>query len=344
LLVNGSESAPVYFTSDATEKAPGNWGGIQIREGSTTSELSHCMIRYANEGVRLASINVPGGGDVWALIQNCSIQYNQVGINIRANTNWPSGIHLNVGAEIRNNLIANNTKEGIYLRNWCGYKSATTAALIVDNVIENNDTGVFMWIDSWWIGHVDDRTVVKNNTINNNTSYGIYAEAMGGDISGSDTDAKPIIENNLLYENDTNIFLTLSPMGAQDYGFQDFQPTVRYNTIRDASFGILLTEIKPYHIFSPTIDHNVFQGFDDPSSYAIANQTSRAVNVDNNYWGSTPEEWDTGMPTDSIIGMVYSSSHLDSTSPPIITRIVSGTGQPGDNVTIYGANFGTRQR
>lgn len=344
LLVNGSESAPVYFTSDTTDKAPGNWGGIQIREGSTTSELSNCMIRYANEGVRISSINVPGGGDVWALIQNCAIQNNDVGINIRANTNWPSGVHLHVGAEIKNNLIANNVKEGIYLRNWCGYQSATTDPIITDNVIENNDTGIFMWIDSWWIGHVDDRTIIKNNTIDNNTSYGIYAQAMGGDISGSDTDSKPIIENNLLYENDTNIFLTLSPMGAQDYGFQDFQPTIRYNTIRDASFGILLTELQPFDIFSPTIDHNVFQGFDDPSSYAIANQTSRIINIDSNYWGGTPAEWDAGMPASSISGTVYSSSHLNSTSPPIITRFAPEIGQPGESVTIYGANFGARLR
>ena len=76
----------------------------------------------------------------------------------------------------------------------------------------------------------------------------------------------------------------LSPMGAQDYGFQDFQPTIRYNTIRDAEFGIVMSELKPYDIFAPTIDHNVFEGFDDPSSYAIANQTSRTLNVDNAGW------------------------------------------------------------
>ncbi len=105
-----------------------------------------------------------------------------------------------------------------------------------------------------------------------------------------------------------------------------------------------MSELKPYDIFSPTIDHNVFEGFDDPSSYAIANQTSRTLNVDNNYWGSTPGEWDLGMPADSVSGTVYSSSPLDSSSPPIITRMAPGTGQPWDNVTIYGANFGTRLR
>ena len=88
----------------------------------------------------------------------------------------------------------------------------------------------------------------------------------------------------------------------------------------------------------------MFEGFTGPSSYAIANETNRTINVDNNYWGSTPEEWDAGMLADSIIGTVYSSSPLDSTSPPIITRFDSEIGQPGESVTIYGANFGTRRR
>ncbi|MAU00892.1 MAG: hypothetical protein CL608_27420 [Anaerolineaceae bacterium] len=341
LLVNGSETAPVYFTSNAVNKSPGNWGGIQIREGSTSSELANCMIRYANEGVRIASINVPGEVEVWANIQNCSIQHNETGISMRANPDWPDGIRANVGAEIKNNLIANNVKEGIYLRNWCGYQNATTAALIVNNVIENNDTGIFMWIDSWWLGHVDDRTIIKNNTINNNTTYGIYAEAMGGDVSGSDTDAKPSIENNLLYENQTNIYLKLSPMGAADYGFQDFQPTIRYNTIRDASFGIVMSELKPYDIFAPIIDHNVFEGFSGPSVYAIANQTSRTVYANDNYWGSTSAEWDAGMPAEFVSGIIYSASHLNSTSPPTITRMTPGADQAGESITIYGANFGS---
>ena len=111
LLVNGSETAPVYFTSNAATKSAGNWGGIQIREGSTTSELANCMIRYANEGIRIASINVPGEVEVWANIQNCSIQHNETGISMRANPDWPDGIHANVGAEIKNNLIANNVKK-----------------------------------------------------------------------------------------------------------------------------------------------------------------------------------------------------------------------------------------
>ncbi|MCB8928566.1 MAG: right-handed parallel beta-helix repeat-containing protein [Ardenticatenaceae bacterium] len=340
LLVNGNDNAPVYFTSNAATKSAGSWGGIQIREGSTTSQLTHCLVRYASEGIRITSQNVPEGGDAWARVQNCSIQHNEIGITVIAHPNWPSGINIYVGAEIKNNLIANNIEEGIHLRNRSGYQSAMTDPLIVGNTIENNNMGIYMWIDSWWLGHVDDRTLIRNNTINNNTTYGIYIENMGGDISGSDTDAKPSIENNLLYENQTNIYLQLSPMGAADYGFQDFQPTVRYNTIREAPFGIVMSELKPYDIFAPTIDHNIFEGFDGPSNYAIANQTSRTVNVDNNYWGSTLEEWDAGMPMEVISGTVYSASQLDSTSPPIITRMTPGAGQVGESHTIYGANFG----
>ncbi|MCP5097373.1 MAG: right-handed parallel beta-helix repeat-containing protein [Chloroflexi bacterium] len=340
LLVNGSESAPVYFTSNAANKSAGDWGGIQIREGSTTSELSNCMIRYAIDGVRLTSQDIPGGGDVWATIQNCSIQNNETGIKLHAHTHYPDGIDLHVGAEIKNNLIANNIKEGIFLWNWDGYKSVLTDPFITNNVIRNNNSGVFIRTGSWWWGHVDDRTIIKNNTISNNETYGIFIEVYGSsDTSGSDTDAKPIIERNLLYENHTNIFMALIPQGSD--GLQDFQPIVRYNTVSDASFGIVISDTQSYDTFIPTIDHNVFKGFADLSSYAIANQSSRIVNIDHNYWGSTPEEWDAGMPPAIISGTVNNSSPLGSTSPPIITRFASEDGQPGESITIYGANFGT---
>ncbi|MCP4421845.1 MAG: hypothetical protein GY805_34970 [Chloroflexi bacterium] len=340
LLLNGSESNPVYFTSNAADKSPGDWGGIQIREGSTTSELSNCMIRYAIDGIRLTSVDIPGGGDVWAKIQNCSIQNNEIGINMQTYVNWPDGVPLHVGAEIRNNLIANNVEEGIRLRNLGGYESTVIDPLIINNVIENNNLGIYMRINSWWLSHMDDRTNIKNNTINNNETYGIYLQAEGSqDTSGSDTDVKSIIENNLLYENHTNIFLFFFPIGAD--GLQDFQPTVRYNTIADAPFGIVISDTESYDTFIPTIDHNVFKGFDDPSSYAIANLSSRTINIDHNYWGDTPEEWDSGMPPSSISGTIYNSSPFDSNSPPIITRFASESSQLGDSVTIYGANFGT---
>jgi hypothetical protein len=343
LLVNGSETAPVYFTSDAAEKAPGNWGGIQIREGSTTSELSNCMVRYAKEGVRIASINVPGGGDVWARVQNCSIQYNEIGISIWANTHWPSGTHVNVGAEITNNLIANNVKEGIYLWNWCGFQSTFTDPTIRNNLIENNGTGIYLRSGSWWLGHIDDRTTVINNSIKNNETHGILIEATGsGDASGSDTDAKPMVENNLLTGNHTNIYLLFDPKGSD--GLQDLQPTIRYNTIKDAPFGIVLSDTQPYDTLIPAIDHNVFEGFDGVSSYAISNETDRTVHVESNYWGSTPAEWDAGMPASFVIGPVVSLSHLDSSSPPIITRFAPEVGQPGSTITVYGANFGSKRR
>lgn len=343
LQVNGSETAPVYFTSDAAEKAPGNWGGIQIREGSTTSQLSNCMVRYANEGIRLASIKVSGAVNIWAKVQNCSIQHNQTGISMRANPDWPNGAHVNLGAEITNNLIANNVNEGIYLRNWCGYQSATTNPVITNNVIKNNGTGIYLLTESWWIGHVDDRTVIRNNTINNNQAYGIFLEMRGSlDSSGSDTDSKTTVENNLLFENQTNINLYLDSRGLD--GLQDFQPTIQYNTIRDASYGILVSDTQSYGIFAPIINHNVFEGYDGSSSYAISNETDRTINVESNYWGSTPAEWDAGMPASFVIGPVFSLSHLDSTSAPIITRFAPELGQTGDNVTVYGANFGNRRR
>lgn len=340
LLVNGSESAPVYFTSNAATKSPSNWGGIQIREGSTTSELSNCMIRYANEGVRIISQDVPGGGDAWARIQNCSIQHNVIGISMWANTHWPDGIHIHVGAEIINNIIANNVDEGIFLWNWCGYQSTITDPIIMNNVIEQNGMGIYLRAGSWWLGHIDERTTIINNSISYNETHGILIEAMGSsDSSGSDTDVKPIIEHNLLTGNHTNIHLSFDPKGAD--GLQDFQPTIQFNSISDASIGIVISETQTYDTYIPTIDHNVFMGFDNPSTYAIANESTRTIYVNDSYWGSSPAEWDAGMPSESIIGTVYNSSTIDSNSPPLITMLSPGKGESGESLTIFGANFGS---
>ena len=340
LLVNGTEAEPVYFTSDAATKAAGDWGGIQIREGSTTSELSTCMIRHATEGVGISSQDIPGGGDVWANVHNCAIQQNQIGITIRANTNWPNGIHINVGGEIQNNAITDNVAEGIFLWIWCGYQSALTNPIITNNVIQNNGSGIYLRAGSWWLGHVDERTIIKNNNISNNATHGILVEAMGSsDSSGSDTDAKPIIENNLLRDNETNIYLNLIPQGAD--GLQDFQPVIQYNTISDAFIGIVVAETEPYDTYNPIINHNVFEKFNGTNSYAISNQSSRIVYANDSYWGSTPAEWDAGEPSDALFGSTFSASNMDSSSAPLITMISPRTGQPGDSVTLYGANLGS---
>ena len=340
LQVNGSESAPVYFTSNATNKTVGNWGGIQIREGSTTSELANCMVRYANVGIKITSVDVSGGGDAWALIQNCSIQHNEIGIGMWAKPKWSDGTDINVGAEILNNFVANNVEAGISLRNWSGYKNALTNPNLVNNTIEQNGMGIYIWTGSWWLGDVTERTTIKNNNIHNNETYGVFIEAIGsGDTSGSDTDAKPIIEHNLVSSNHTDIYLSFDPQGTD--GLQDFQPTVRFNTIADASFGIIISETEPYDTYMPTIEQNVFMGFDDPSSYSVANESSRTIYVNNSYWGSSSEEWDAGIPTDSIMGTVYHSSTVDSNSPPLITMLSPGKGESGDSIIIHGANFGT---
>ena len=299
------------------------------------------MVQYATEGVSIGSVDVPGGGDAWA--NYSKLQYPSriiLALQSRAKCNYPDGIHIDVGAEIKNNRIVNNVEEGIFVRNWCGYQSILTNPLIVNNVIQYNETGIYLRANSWWLGHVDERTTIRNNIISNNATNGILVEANGSsDTSGSDTDAKATIENNLLFGNETNIYLNLIPQGSD--GIQVFQPTIRFNTFSDATVGIVIAETEPYDTYEPIIDHNVFESFDGVSSQAVVNQSSRIVYVNDSYWGSNPTEWDAGMTSDAVTGAVFSNSFMDSSAPPLITVLSPGTAESGEHILIYGANLGS---
>lgn len=178
--------------------------------------------------------------------------------------------------------------------------------------------------------------MIRNNTVANNLQQGIFVEAWGStDSSGSDTDFQPVIQNNLLENNGTNLRLLLNPYGAD--GTQSLSPVVRYNTIRDASTGILIEAAQTYDTLNPTISYNVFA---DMSGYAVNNTTSRSMSAAENYWGSTPAEWDAGAQPGDVNGPVSTSNPLTSSSQPVLSRMSPGTAVGWQMVTLYGANFG----
>lgn len=63
LLVEGSEMAPVVFTSAADDPAPGDWGCILIRadEEGLPSSIDHAIIEYAGSGEGCTGARYEGG-------------------------------------------------------------------------------------------------------------------------------------------------------------------------------------------------------------------------------------------------------------------------------------------
>ena len=89
LLAEGTEAAPIYFTSNAADKAAGDWGSIVIRRNSTDSSLAYCVVHYAEEGIRFHASG-EGGGSMGGEFRNCVIAHNNIGIFARVKPNWSS--------------------------------------------------------------------------------------------------------------------------------------------------------------------------------------------------------------------------------------------------------------
>ena len=336
LIAKGTVEDPIQFASYGPSPAPGDWGGIIIRQNSTESSISHCMISHAKSGIRFGDFKT-GGGSISGHVSHCIFQRNETGIHMSRGPWYPYGGTLIVNPIIENSLIRGNSEYGIYIQSFVGYGTARNEALIQNNNIIKNGTGVAIKSGTWWLGHTEVVPSLISNSIRDNHVDGLYISAAGSsDWSGSDTDVRPIVENNLLANNgNSNISLMFNPMGSD--GTQSLAPVVRYNTIINARDGIHIEDTEPYDTMNPTIDHNVFYKW---CGYAVNNLTDRPIVAQSNYWGNTEAAWDTGpLPSDTN-GNVDTDNHLDSLSAPILTRIEPAAGQPGDAVTLWGANFG----
>jgi parallel beta-helix repeat protein len=77
LVARGTAGAAIRFTSDETQKAPGQWEAIIIRSGSgTNSVLEHCIVEsaaaggFSNEAIRLESAS--------PMLRNCTISNSRL--------------------------------------------------------------------------------------------------------------------------------------------------------------------------------------------------------------------------------------------------------------------------
>ncbi|MCL4266213.1 MAG: DUF11 domain-containing protein [Anaerolineae bacterium] len=331
LVAAGTGESPVYFTSNATTPVPEDWGGIIIRRNSTESYIRSCVIQYARFGVAFYVYDETGG-NLGGVVSNCLIEENHTGVRKRI---FSSGT--NTQENISHNLIQNNTTYGVDLATSTGVGTATSQAIVQNNTITGNGTGIYMYVNSWDGGRADDVSTIRNNTIINNSVYGYFLLAAGG---GNRTDAQPLIENNLFENNETNLYLFLDRDGGNGSQILWLRPIIQHNTIRVAPKGIAINNNdNVFGTVTPVISHNVFSGF-EPGAYALMNQTTRSIVAEENYWGDTESAWNAGAPPAWILGDIEVGNHLDANSPPVVTRIAPGKAFAGEIVTVHGANFG----
>ncbi len=336
LIAEGTSSNPIYFTSNASSKAANDWGAITIRLSSTNSSIKYSVIHYATYGVYFWTQN-EGSGTLSATITNSLFEYNDSGIRTYNRPDYPSAGTVTFSATIKNSEFKNNTDSGIKLRDHTGDGTAIDSALVQGNWIHDNDYGIWLGSWSWWLGHTTANPTLRSNYIENNTSGGIYIFAQGSvDSSGSDTNVQPTIENNYLDNNGNNIHLKLDPYGSD--GTQVLSPTIQNNTIINGTTGIYIEDTSTDDTLNPTITNNIIYG---TSSYKIDNTTSRTITAENNFWGESSSDWDSGPQAGDTNGTVDTSPFADTSSAPMISKINATATSVGDSVIIYGANLGT---
>lgn len=214
LFAEGTAAEPIYFTSSETDAVPSSWLGIRITKRSHGFSLSHALVQYAKNAVYFQS-NAEGTALLTGTVRNCTLQHNERGLYtyIRPDAS-PYTFVATAVVTLTHNTIFSNTAAGVTLATAVGGGWSNNFSLVEGNLIEENTVGIEVLANSWWLGHANNRAIVRNNTIRNNGEIGIDVRAAGSsDGSGSDTRLFPIIENNLLEGNDVGIRLYLNPYG-----------------------------------------------------------------------------------------------------------------------------------
>lgn len=169
LVANGTKERPITFTSNKEAPTPGDWKTIQL-SGATSSIVTYCSIKYAENGIAIKSSNVEiKNVEISNNLQNgITIENSNVNIeNSVVSNNTQNGIFITNGiVNVQNNTVSDNTISGIFI--------AGGQIQISDNILRANAVGLAL------TGNPTSVSIARNNVLSN-TESGILlgAEAYG---------------------------------------------------------------------------------------------------------------------------------------------------------------------
>ncbi|MCP4045671.1 MAG: hypothetical protein GY732_06735, partial [Gammaproteobacteria bacterium] len=129
LSAQGTQAAPITFTSSSATPDKGDWYGIRVINGTdnNTLTLSYCTIEYASSG-----LDIRTAADMTVRINNSSIrQTSGVGLYLYGDSG------ATVTTDISDNQITHNTSHGIYTH--ITGTSTLLAGTINNNTLSDNE-------------------------------------------------------------------------------------------------------------------------------------------------------------------------------------------------------------
>ena len=225
LVVRGTATSPITFTSNLASPAPGDWGFIHFADPSTDATFDGDGSYTGGSIIQYAVIEYAGGA---SMSENGALRIEASSPFIDHNTirdNDGDGIHVwSDGApRITDNTIAGNSGYGIYAYydDW----NNNNTAIISNNTVTTNDShGIYVYYDHW----NDDNTVtISHNAVTGNDGHGIYVYYNYWNDNNTATISNNTVTNNssrgiyVYYGDNDNNEVTISsnnPISGNDAG------------------------------------------------------------------------------------------------------------------------------
>ncbi|MBP7964540.1 MAG: right-handed parallel beta-helix repeat-containing protein, partial [Caldilineaceae bacterium] len=254
LVVRGTASDPVIFTSNQTSPDAGDWQFISFTDNSSDatfdaednytggSILQHCQILYGGGGGATGAIQIASAAP---FIDNCEIADSaQAGIRVEntsglkisnstvRNNRW-GGIRVSGSGEIsvEGSTIRNNDfshVHGVDSPNGAGISiSGGYATTIHNNIIDDNSNGGYCK-DGGGISVSGGTVTITDNTITNNASVN-----NGGGISISSSTTTGTISGNTVQGNISASSCTQYGTGGGGINISDGTILINNNVIRE---------------------------------------------------------------------------------------------------------------
>ncbi|MEK6775685.1 MAG: right-handed parallel beta-helix repeat-containing protein, partial [bacterium] len=276
LIINGTETSPVAFTSNASVKAAGDWQGIKFtRNAGSVLQIDHAVIEYSNYGIQYSMdggtdsisitnstireslgkgiyIEVTGGGVLTAALDNNDI-YNHSSHGVHTYTK-DSGSSLNL--DITNSRIHDLTAGmGIYA--YLGVYGTQDLLVDQDVITNTGDHGIYVH-HSWNYG-TTTTAVVTGNQITGSKNNGIYLYQQYGYSTVSTTVQGNTIVNGGTYGIHA---YAVASQAAYPYSLE-----ISGNTVSGSGTGIYLENGSTSYYSRLDIFNNTLTGSGTGSTY-----------------------------------------------------------------------------